>query len=71
MFLQQQNNQPITVDGQEALFIPNSNQGQGQPTIFTPTGQIVRPLQTIQLQSGINKLAIFCSVRRICNDLCF
>ncbi|KAL4142320.1 hypothetical protein QTP88_004803 [Uroleucon formosanum] len=51
----QQNNQTITVDGQEALFIPtNSNNGQGAPTIFTPTGQIVRPLQTIQLQSGQN-----------------
>uniref|UniRef100_A0A2S2QM00 Uncharacterized protein n=1 Tax=Sipha flava TaxID=143950 RepID=A0A2S2QM00_9HEMI len=51
----QQNNQTITVDGQEALFIPtNSNPGQGAPTIFTPTGQIVRPLQTIQLQSGQN-----------------
>ncbi|XP_050431362.1 specificity protein transcription factor 3-like [Adelges cooleyi] len=54
-FVQQQNNQTITVDGQEALFIPGgSNHGQGAPTIFTPTGQIVRPLQTIQLQSGQN-----------------
>lgn len=54
-FIQQQNNQTITVDGQETLFIPaNSNPGQGGPTIFTPTGQIVRPLQTIQLQSGQN-----------------
>lgn len=52
---QQQNNQTITVDGQEALFIPGgSNHGQGAPTIFTPTGQIVRPLQTIQLQSGMS-----------------
>ncbi|XP_050548680.1 specificity protein transcription factor 3-like [Daktulosphaira vitifoliae] len=50
----QQNNQTITVDGQEALFIPGNSNGQGAPTIFTPTGQIVRPLQTIQLQSGQN-----------------
>lgn len=37
--------QPVTVDGQEALFIPNHQLGNAQPiqqAFITPSGQIVR-----------------------------
>lgn len=59
--------QTVTVDGQEAVFIPASalapmnqgggqQQGQGGQTLVTPSGQIIRtqmPSQATQLPAGL------------------
>lgn len=65
--------QTVTVDGQEALFIPAMGGGQHQPMqqLFSPAGQILRAPgilpanilqnmagQTVQLPSGMYKKLI-------------